>query len=161
MSQRNSKSTLSGFTLAELLVVALVFTLVSGVAITTYTMLNRTMKEGLVLQELCHNANVAVEKMTRGRPENTGLLAASSVDHPAAGASDSRVDYTDVNGAARRFYLLNGRILALDGTVMLSDVSSVTFTHVDHMVRIGMVLQRRVFDRNIIFSFETQVYPRN
>jgi len=149
------------FTLLELLIGAIVFGLVAIVTVYSYTMINRMWKEDLALNELSHNANIALEKMSRGAAANTGLMAASSVESPALGASSDSVNYTDMNNVARRFYYSGGNIRTESESLIVSNVTSVTFSNIDHMIRINLILHKHVVDKEIVFSVQTRVSPRN
>ncbi len=161
MSQKNNSSSLRGFSLPELLVGAIIFGMVAAIATSAYVMLNRMWKEDVVLNDLSHNANIAIEKMIRGRPANTGLMAAKSVELPLVGESGNSVNYTDMIGVSRRFYYTNGSIKTESGSTIAADVGSVTFYNFSHRVRIDLVMHKYVVSREIRFSMQTQVTLRN
>ena len=161
MLQKNKRRNSAGFTLLELLVGTIVFGLIAIMTVTTYLMLNRMWKEDLALSELSHKANIALEVISSGRPANTGLMAARSIDLPVVGASGDSVNYTDVNNVPRRFYYSGGNIRTESGSSILSDVKSVLFSDIDHMLRIDLTMHKYVGNREIVFSVETQVSPRN
>ncbi len=161
MSLKNNRHNHRGFTLPEILMGAVIFGFVSIVAVTTYVTLNQMWKNDLTLNELSHNANIAVEKMFRGRPANTGLYAAQSVGSPLLGASGDSVNYTDMNGVPRRFYYSGGSIYSESGSLIAADVASVTFYNINHTVRIYLVMHKYVVNKEIRFSMETLVSPRN
>ncbi|MDO8525216.1 MAG: type II secretion system protein [Candidatus Omnitrophota bacterium] len=161
MSRKNNRSDLRGFSLPELLVGALIFSMIAAIAVTAYVMLSRMLKEDIVLRDLSRGANIAIEKMIRGRPANTGLAAAKSVELPLTGASGDSVNYTDMTGVSRRFYYSAGSIRAESGSTIATDVGSVTFYNFDNTVRIDLVMRKYVVSREVRFSIQTQVSLRN
>lgn len=161
MSRKNNRLNSRGFSLPELLVGVLIFSMVAVVALAIYVMLNRMWKEDLVLNKLSRDANIAIEKMIRGRPANTGLMAAQSVELPLTGGSGNSINYTDMNGVSRRFYYSGGSIYSESGSSMAVDVDSVTFYNINHAVRINLVMHKYVVSKEVRFSIQTQVTLRN
>ncbi len=161
MLRKNNRPHARGFTLPELLVGTLIFGMVAAAAVTTYVMLNRMWKEDLVLNELSRDASIAIEKMIRGRPVNTGLIGARSVESPLSGASGDSIDYTDMNGVSRRFYYSGSSIYSESGSSIAADVDSVIFYNINHAVRIDLIVHRYVVSKEIRFSMQTQVTLRN
>ena len=140
---------------------AIVFSMVAAVAVSTYVMMNRMWKEDVVLNMLSRDANIAIEKMVRGRPSNSGIIGAQSVESPLSGASGNSINYTDMNGVSRRFYYSSGSILSESGTAIATNVNAVTFYNIDNMIRIDLAMHKYVVSKEIRFSIETQVSPRN
>lgn len=161
MSQKNKRRKFAGFTMPEMLVGMIIFGFAVAGAVSTYSMLNQAWKEDLTLAELSHDANMAVERMIRGMPANTGLVAAQSVQLPVAGASGDSLNFTDMNGVARRFYYSGGAINTEGGDPILQNVDSVTFYNTNNLIRIVLGLHKFVVSKEIRFSMETQVAPRN
>ncbi len=161
MSQKNKKYNLYGFTLLELLTATIIFSLAIAAATTTYVMLNQAWKEDLALKDMARDANLAIEKMIRGMAMNTGLAAAKSIELPAVGASGNDLRYTDMNDVSRRFYYSGGNIYTESVSLMLSNVESVTFSNVNHILRIALTLREHVANRDMRFSMETQTTIRN
>jgi len=151
-----------GFTITELLISAGIWLFLVLAVVSAYVMLNQIWKEDLTLNELSRNANVAVEKMIRGSPLNTGLAAATAISAPAAGSAADDISYTDLSGTSRRFYYSTNSIYNISGAAIVSDVGSVTFTNVqDSIIIIDLKLFRYVGNKAIRFSISTQVSLKN
>lgn len=161
MLRRYRLKSSSGFTIPELVLSSTVMVFIFSATLTLYIMASQVWREDLALNGLSRDANIAIERMVRGRPGNTGLQAAKSITSPAVGVSADSVNYTDANDAARSFYYSAGNIYTESGDSILSDVVSVAFSNMDHMLRIEFTVHKYVVDKEIRLSLRTQVTYRN
>lgn len=145
----------------EILLGSIIFGIAITAAITLYVMIDQIWSEDLALNELSRSANIAIERIVHGRPANTGLAASQSVSSPATGYSANSIDYNDINDIPRRFYYSGGRIYNEGGQSIISNVSSVNFSNIDHVIKIDLVLHKYVVKKEIKLSVTTEVSPRN
>jgi len=171
MSQRDKARESRAFTIPELLLGVIIFTLVVTVAVNAYATISQLWKESLVMNELSLSANIAIERMIHGNSANTGLVAAKNISAPVLGFSANSVDYTDNTttlGIPRRFYHSGGKIYTEDGKSIISNIdeaaiasSNIFFNIDDRVVRITLALKKKAGSKEVKLRVETKVSLRN
>lgn len=159
MSLRNRRA----FSLPEVMVSAVLTILVAGSSLVLYMMISKVWNEDLTQTDVSRGASVAVEKMVRGADGNDGIREAKSITSPIEGASGTYITFTDMNDSARQFYFDSGTSTVKDesGSILASNVKSLYFTNSGECIQIDLSARKYILGKEIGFSIQTKVKPRN
>ncbi len=171
MSRRDKARESRAFTIPELLLGVIIFTLVVTVAINAYATISQLWKESLVMNELSLSANTAIERMIHGNSANTGLLAAKDIIAPTLGLSANSVVYTvpfDAPGVERGFNYSVGKIYTEDNKSIISNIdeaaiasSNIFFNIDDRVIEIVLNLKKNAGSKEVKLRVKTKVRLRN
>lgn len=161
-----------GFTIAELIVSAVITLLVIGAAVGFYVIARDAWQHVLIQGDMQNEAILAIEKMFYGVDvSRKGIQEAQDVVIPAAGASSNQIEFIDQDDAliSRLFYQVGNKLVYnnennIDSDLINSDVASVTFTRPsdnDDLIQINLVMQRIVRGKTISVNISTSVRLRN
>lgn len=165
-------SRLKGFTIAEMLVSAVLIVIVLTISYNIYLLAKEVWLYVYVEGNMLRTGTEAVEKMIHGvEVDKKGIQEAQDIITPASGTTNTRIEFVDQDNPAlsRAFYKSGSTIRYEDEDNAVSDlveedVSQLSFTRPaarDNTIEITLVLQRTVLEKNVSVSFNTTVEVRN
>ena len=164
-----------GFTLAELIMSLFLSVIVIAVSYNFYVASKLVWAYTYAQSNMQRDAMLSLEKMIHGIDVGRkGIAEAHDILTPVPGfsgnpSSDSQIQFDDLAGDSRWFYLQNVQLVYrdennIDSNIIDSDVQSLTFTRLDgrdNLVKIDLTLQRPVLGKTITVDVSTSIELRN
>jgi hypothetical protein len=178
---RRSLRSPQGFTIAEVIVGAVLLAIITAVSYQFYNISKAVWVYIYVQGDLERTAMIGLEQMIHGLDvENVvvsgqgystrkGVQEAGNIIQPAMGVSASQIEFEDQDtpGVSRMFFMQGDRLVYMDDLdnnrdIIDSDLQSLTFTRlIDDVVVIDLTLQRVVLDRQLSANVTTTIELRN
>ena len=151
-----------GFTFAETMVSALIFSILAIAILSVLIVGQKAWHSDTGKVELQQQARLAMDGMTREVRESSS----AGITQPADGANSARLDFTVAESAGTISYYLDGNQLIREypaGTekILAGDVETIDFSLSADVLTIQLDLGKTVYGADLNFSLKEQVRLRN